>query len=97
MKTPAQINDGLPVEVDPKSLGGEERHMVAGNMRQVQHGQEHYRITPRGMENEMGGPLTRAKARKMLHEGMAHGKPLSEAQRGYFGVIASGERPRKGV
>lgn len=36
------------------------------------------------------GGLTRAKARQMLHEGTAHGHPLTESQRGYFGAVASG-------
>lgn len=41
--------------------------------------------------DEMGkGGLTRAKARKMLHEGVAHGKPITEQQRKYFGAVASG-------
>jgi hypothetical protein len=38
---------------------------------------------------------TQDKARKMLHEGTANGQPLSKAQRGLFGVIASGRRPRR--
>lgn len=36
-----------------------------------------------------------AKARTMLHEGQANGKPLTKAQRGLFGLIASGKRPSK--
>ena len=35
------------------------------------------------------------KAKKMLHEGMANGQPLSKAQRGLFGLIASGRKPTK--
>ena len=34
--------------------------------------------------------LSRAKAREMLHDKTAHGRPLTEAQRGYFGRVASG-------
>ena len=40
--------------------------------------------------------LTPQKAGKMLKEGMARGHKLSKAQRGLFGVIASGRKPRKG-
>ncbi len=36
-----------------------------------------------------GGP-TPEKARIMLHEGMANGQKLTDKQRGYFGLIASG-------
>lgn len=43
-------------------------------------------------ENEVfrEGGLTPAKAKIMLHEGMANGKPLTDKQRGYFGLIAGG-------
>jgi len=34
--------------------------------------------------------LSRAKARKMLHEGKAQGHALTKRQRGYFGAVASG-------
>lgn len=36
---------------------------------------------------------TKEKAKKMLHEGMANGKPLSKKQRGLFGILASGHKP----
>lgn len=39
--------------------------------------------------------LSRQKAREMLADGTVHGKPLSKKQRGLFGVVASGKRPRK--
>lgn len=32
------------------------------------------------------GKLSRAKARKILHDGRVHGKPLTPKQRKYFGV-----------
>ena len=35
------------------------------------------------------------KAKKILREGVARGKPLSKRQRGFFGVIASGKTPLK--
>ena len=38
--------------------------------------------------------LSAAKAGKMLHEGKANGRPLTKAQRGYFGAVASGKTPR---
>lgn len=36
------------------------------------------------------GHLKKAKAKKMLREGKARGKPLTEKQRGYFGAVAGG-------
>jgi len=39
--------------------------------------------------------LTPAKAKKMLSEGKANGKPLTAKQKRYFGLIASGKKPRK--
>lgn len=36
------------------------------------------------------GGLTPGKAKKMLKDGTANGQPLTEKQRGYFGLIASG-------
>ena len=38
--------------------------------------------------------ISKSKAREMLHDGTVHGKPLTEAQRGLFGIIASGKKPR---
>ena len=38
--------------------------------------------------------LVRAKAREMLHNPPGD-KPLTEAQRGLFGLIASGKRPTR--
>lgn len=38
--------------------------------------------------------LTPSKAREMLHN-PPHGKPLTKKQRGLFGLIASGKRPRR--
>ena len=42
-----------------------------------------------------GKKLTSKKAKKILREGKAKGKPLSGKQRGYFGLIASGKTPTK--
>lgn len=36
------------------------------------------------------GGLTPAKARQILHDGEANGKPITEKQRRYFGAVASG-------
>jgi len=38
---------------------------------------------------------TKAKAKKMLKENQAQGKPLSKAQKGLFGVIAGGKKPTR--
>jgi|TARA_R100001086_G_scaffold242526_1_gene170293 hypothetical protein len=40
------------------------------------------------------GP-TKKKAREILRDGTVHGKKLTKKQRGLFGVIASGKKPRK--
>jgi hypothetical protein len=37
---------------------------------------------------------SKAKAGKMLRDNSAHGKPLTEKQKGLFGLIAGGETPR---
>lgn len=44
----------------------------------------------------MAKKLTKKKARKMLHDNMAQGKPLTEKQRGYFGAVAGGKAKKKG-
>lgn len=41
------------------------------------------------------GGLTAHKAKIMLHEGMANGKPITEAQRKYFGWVAGGSKEAK--
>jgi hypothetical protein len=43
----------------------------------------------------MAKKLTKQKAKKMLEHGTVRGKRLSKKQRGLFGVIASGKKPRK--
>lgn len=37
-----------------------------------------------------GRHLTRAKARKILHDKEVRGHPLTKKQRGFFGAVASG-------
>ena len=41
------------------------------------------------------GGLTKSKAKTMLHEGMANGKPITEQQRKYFGWVAGGSKESK--
>lgn len=41
------------------------------------------------------GHLTAEKARKMAHEGTAHGRPITDAQRRYFWFVAKGGRPTR--
>ena len=41
------------------------------------------------------GGLTKSKAKIMLHEGMAQGKPITEQQRKYFGWVAGGSKQSK--
>jgi len=40
-------------------------------------------------------PVSRIKARLILHEGMARGKKLTSRQRGFFGAISSGRLGHK--
>lgn len=40
--------------------------------------------------------LTERKAKEILRHGEVHGKPITEKQKGYFGVIAGGKTPRIG-
>lgn len=47
------------------------------------------------MREYKGGGLTKSKARTMLHEGMANGKPITEQQRKYFGWVAGGSKESK--
>ena len=49
-----------------------------------------YRLKPKGESFKTGG-LTSKKARKMLKDGMAQGKPLTDKQKRYFGAIAGGK------
>jgi len=44
---------------------------------------------------KMAKKLSAAKAKVMLKEGRANGRPLTKAQRGYFGAVAGGNA-RKG-
>ena len=43
----------------------------------------------------MAKKLTRAKAKKILSEGVARGKKLTRKQEKFFGSIAGGQRPRR--
>ena len=43
----------------------------------------------------MSGKITKKKATKMLHEGKARGKKLTEKQRKFFGAVASGASVKK--
>jgi len=47
----------------------------------------------------MAKRLTKAKAKKMLRENQAQGKPLTKKQKGYFGAVAGGQskgpKPKK--
>ena len=40
-------------------------------------------------------PVTPKKAKEMLRHGTVHGKPLSQKQRGLFGLIAGGGHPTR--
>lgn len=39
--------------------------------------------------------VSKAKAKEILRDGEIGGKPLTEAQKGFFGVIASGKKPTR--
>ena len=38
--------------------------------------------------------ISKAKAKKMLKDGKVRGKKLTKKQKGFFGLIASGKKPR---
>lgn len=38
---------------------------------------------------------SKEKAKEILRDNSAHGKKLTKKQKGYFGVIASGKKPKK--
>ncbi len=40
-------------------------------------------------------PVTPTKARAILADGTVHGRPITTAQRGLFGLIASGRTPTR--
>ena len=40
------------------------------------------------------GP-SKAKAKEILNHGTVHGKALTEKQRGFMGVVASGKKPKR--
>ncbi len=39
--------------------------------------------------------MSQEKAKKMMGDGTAHGKPLTGKQKGLFGLIAGGKKPTK--
>lgn len=45
---------------------------------------------------EGASSISPGKAREILRDGTVHGRPITRKQRGYFGVVASGHRPRIG-
>ena len=47
------------------------------------------------LDKKANGGLTKSKAKTMLHEGMANGKPITEQQRKYFGWVAGGSKESK--
>lgn len=44
-----------------------------------------------------GSTLTASKAREILHDGTAHGKPITDKQRRYFGYVAGGGKAESGA
>ena len=51
-------------------------------------------ILPPMLEPPHNAPLGQEKAKEILRHGEVHGRALTPAQRGLFGVIAGGHRPR---
>jgi len=52
-------------------------------------------IIPPLMDPPHNGKLTQAKAKEILRHGEVHGHTLTEAQKGFFGLVASGKRPTR--
>lgn len=46
-------------------------------------------------EGHNTGELTSTKAKQILEEGEARGRPLTAKQKRFFGAIAGGQRPRR--
>jgi len=42
----------------------------------------------------MAKKLTASKAKEILKDKTVHGKPLTQKQKGFFGVVAGGRKPR---
>jgi hypothetical protein len=47
------------------------------------------------MPRKKNSGVSPAKAKEILRDGTAHGRKLTKAQKGYFGIIASGKKPTK--
>jgi hypothetical protein len=75
--------------------GGKMYHVKRHDEKMTMVEHPHVAECMKGHEKDMCDPPSPAKAREMLHHGTVHGKPLSKKQRGLFGIIASGKRPRK--
>lgn len=43
----------------------------------------------------MAQRVSKEKAKKILADGTVHGKPLTERQKRFFGLVASGKKPTK--
>lgn len=53
-------------------------------------------LAKHGSANVPGcSPVSRSKAKEMLHDGTAHGHALTSKQRGMLGIIASGKTPTR--
>mgnify|MGYP001561261544 CR=1 FL=1 len=64
-------------------------------MPMVHMNERHYKMQVGNLPTDMGGPLSSAKAREILHDGTVHGKPITDRQRRYFGAVASGKARKK--
>lgn len=49
----------------------------------------------RSHRKPVGKPVSQAKAKEIMHHGEVHGKPLTEKQKGLFGLIAGGGKPTR--
>ena len=49
------------------------------------------------VKKAQGGELSKEKAKTMLHDKKAHGKPLTDKQRKYFGWVAGGKKSMGGI
>lgn len=77
---------------DKKNSKEEQDKLYEARYRTNEYGYNPYE---KGLNNvpayfQNGGKLSAKKARKILHDGTVHGKPITEQQRKYFGAVANG-------
>jgi len=87
-----------PTVVAPANEGEEMTmdNAIAAVSRQLEKADMGYpKKAAHGMKRAKSGYPSAGKAKKMLSDGSANGRPLSKSQKGLFGLLASGKQPTK--